>query len=203
MRPVRARSGAAVWSRRGRSSAERGPIRELGFTSVGQRRTGAVPCCGPFLPRPRTAAGGRLHGPQQDRAVGRPEVRRSKSSAARSWLVADERASFEPRKTLHIRVTVRQDDVPPMRHESTWLPSEHPVAVMRTCVTPPKTHWGGKAPTPFRLSRASSSRSCSKPVLGFLRTICGLLTPKPPLNCANAALQTLKRNSTTSPSAIT
>jgi len=28
----------------------------------------------------------------------------------------------------------------------------------------------------------------------FLRTICGLLTPKPPLTCANAPIQTLKRN---------
>ena len=28
---------------------------------------------------------------------------------------------------VRTEVTVRQDDVPPMRHESTWLPSEHPV----------------------------------------------------------------------------
>ena len=39
-------------------------------------------------------------------------------------------------------------------------------------------------------------------VLKFLRTICGPLAPIRPLTCANALIQTLKRNSTTSPSAM-
>jgi hypothetical protein len=37
----------------------------------------------------------------------------------------------------------------------------------------------------------------------FLRTICGPLAPCNALTCANAPIQTLKRNSTTSPSAMT
>jgi hypothetical protein len=39
--------------------------------------------------------------------------------------------------------------------------------------------------------------------LKFLRTLCGLRGVTPLLTCANAPIHTLKRNSTTSPSAIT
>jgi hypothetical protein len=39
--------------------------------------------------------------------------------------------------------------------------------------------------------------------LKFLRTVCGLGGVIPTLTCANALIHTLKRNSTTSPSAIT
>jgi hypothetical protein len=39
--------------------------------------------------------------------------------------------------------------------------------------------------------------------LNFLRTLCGLGGVTPPLTWANASIQTLKRNSTTSPSCIT
>ena len=39
--------------------------------------------------------------------------------------------------------------------------------------------------------------------LNFLRTLCGLRGVTPPLTCTNASIHTLKRNSTTSPSAIT
>ena len=40
-------------------------------------------------------------------------------------------------------------------------------------------------------------------LLRFLRTLCGLEDLTPPLNCGFASIHTLKRNSTTSPSAIT
>ncbi len=40
-------------------------------------------------------------------------------------------------------------------------------------------------------------------VLKFLRTLCGLAVTTPPLTWANTQIHTLKRNSTTSPSAIT
>ncbi len=39
--------------------------------------------------------------------------------------------------------------------------------------------------------------------LKLLRTLCGLGGTTPSLTCGNAEIQTLKRNSTTSPSAIT
>jgi hypothetical protein len=75
--------------------------------------------------------------------------------------------------------------------QSTILPRSARVDDMR--LTAAYDSWGGKAPTPFRLSRASSSRSCSKPVLGFLRTICGPRSPKHHLTSANARIQTLTR----------
>ncbi len=39
--------------------------------------------------------------------------------------------------------------------------------------------------------------------LNFLRTVCGLGQGASPLTCKNVPIQTLKRNSTTSPSAMT
>ena len=39
--------------------------------------------------------------------------------------------------------------------------------------------------------------------LNLLRTVCGLRGVAPHLTCTNASIQTLKRNSTTSPSAMT
>ena len=39
--------------------------------------------------------------------------------------------------------------------------------------------------------------------LNFLRTVCGLGQVAPHLTCGNVPIQTLKRNSTTSPSCMT
>lgn len=58
-------------------------------------------------------------------------------------------------------------------------------------------------PTAEDRTRKAAQRPMKVSVPRDLRTICGLEAPNKRLACENSSIQTLKRNSTTSPSAIT
>ena len=99
-----------------------------------------------------------------------------------------------------VQVPVEKVEAAVIRHAAVATDPDFRVALAARGFTSQIT--GGSLAT---LGVRSGPPNCRiEPVaLDLLRTLCGLAEVAPPLNCGSAPIHTLKRNSTTSPSAIT